>query len=53
MYTFSKAKRWIDHKDNMYPYSKRKFSCPPIYQLPTTLSKRAAGIGYGKKMNIT
>ncbi|CAD8196678.1 unnamed protein product [Paramecium octaurelia] len=44
MYTFSKAKRWVDPKDNV---------CPPIYQLPTTLSKRAAGIGYGKKMNIT
>ncbi|CAD8195647.1 unnamed protein product [Paramecium pentaurelia] len=44
MYTFSKAKRWIDVKDNL---------CPPIYQLPTTLSKRAAGIGYGKKINLT
>ncbi|CAK62782.1 unnamed protein product (macronuclear) [Paramecium tetraurelia] len=44
MYTFSKAKRWVDVKDSV---------CTPIYQLPTTLSKRAAGIGYGKKMNIT
>ncbi|CAD8122428.1 unnamed protein product [Paramecium sonneborni] len=44
MYTFPKAKRWLEVKDNL---------CPPIYQLPTTLSKRGAGIGFGKKTNMT